>query len=399
MLPLDQNTFDGVTVVDFTRLLPGPFATMLLADLGARVIKIEAPQGGDYARWTPPVINRHEAGYGALFQAVNRGKESVAANLKDPRGVEFVRQIVARADVVIESFRPGVLDRIGLDLATMSRENPKLIVCRISGYGQTGPMAKAAGHDINYMALAGALGLTGPVDGVPQIPAVQVADLAGGALYSAFGIAAALYRRERTGRGAELDISMTEGVLSLLGPAVGAAAISGRTPARGGDILSGGLPCYRCYETADSRYLAVGALEPKFWMAFCTAAGRPEWLGDALLSGADAEAAMERIAAGIREKTLAEWMEVLDGVDACVEPVKTLDEIVADALHVTRAAVRELPDGGVGTVPPTSPKAVPLGSVPLLGEHTAALAAELNMPAEELESLAAAGVLSIPAAP
>lgn len=391
-IALPADTFDGVTVVDLTRLLPGPFCTMLLADLGARVIKVEAPQGGDYARWTPPRVDDHPAGYGAFFEAVNRGKESVAVDLKRPEGVALVRRMIAQADVVIESFRPGVLARLGLDPEQLRSEQPSLVVCSITGYGQTGPLASRAGHDINYVARSGAYSMAGPPDGPVAVFPIQVADLAGGALYAAFGVAAALFRRQRTGEGAWLDIAMAEGVASLLGPHMASAHRAAAVPGRGDGVLNGGVPCYRCYLTADDRVLTVGGLEPKFWSAFCEAAGRPDLLGDAM--NADDEA-IARVAALVRERTLDEWTELLTDVDACVEPALRLDEVVRDAHLVARNAI----DPAGVAVPPTSPRGHTPAPAPRLGEHTRQVASDLGFDASEIEALVGSGAAVAAPAP
>lgn len=382
---LGPDTFGGVRVVDLTRLLPGPFATMLLADLGAEVIKVEAPRGGDYARWTPPIVEPVDGGYGAFFESVNRGKKSIGLDLKTADGLAIVRALIRSADVLIESFRPGVLDRLGLDADTLRDLNPRLIITSISGYGKTGPLRLRAGHDINFLARSGALGTAGPSDGPPGIPAVQVGDLAGGALYAAFAIAAALFRRERTGEGATLDLSMTEGVLSLMGPALSIYGATGSSPPRGGDTLTGGLPCYRVYETSDGGYIAVGALEPKFWAQVVHALGHPEWASDGLLMGRAADEPTARIEEAFRSRTLAEWAEIFADLDACTEPVRTLDELIDDEHLEARQALIRTPEGRLHAVPPSS-RGIDVCSrlPPLLGEHTSALAATLDLEAEVL---------------
>ena len=377
---LGDDTFAGIRVVDLTRLLPGPFATMLLADLGAEVIKVEAPMGGDYARWTPPIVEGADGGYGAFFECVNRGKKSIALDLKSSHGLAIAKALIASADVLIESFRPGVMDRLGLGTDTLAELNTDLIVCGISGFGQSGPLRLRAGHDINFLARAGALGLAGPTGSAPGIPAVQVGDLAGGALYAAFAIAAALFRRERGGGGATIDLSMTEGVLSLMGPVLSTFGATGKAPARGGDTLTGGLPCYRIYETSDGGQIAVGALEPKFWNQVINALGHPEWAADGLIMGKDADEAIVRIQAAFREKTLAEWTEVFEQIDACTEAVKSLEDVVTDEHFRARGAVVETAEGRLHAVPPSSRGVNVIGrKPPLLGEHTRALAADLNL--------------------
>ncbi len=391
---LSADTFEGIRVLDLTRLLPGPFATMLLADLGAEVVKLEAPMGGDYARWTPPTVEDADGGYGAFFESVNRGKKSVGLDLKSTEGLALAKHLVRSADVLVESFRPGVMDRLGLDNETLQQLNPELIVCSISSFGQTGPLRLRAGHDINFLARSGALGMAGPANSVPGIPAVQVGDLAGGALYAAFSIAAALFRRERKGGGCVIDLSMTEGVLSLLGPVISTYAATGQAPQRGGDTLTGGLPCYRIYETSDGGHIAVGALEPKFWMQVVNALGHPEWASDGLIMGKAADEAAARIQAVFHEKTLAEWTTVFDAIDACTEAVKSLEDVIADELFSARGAIQKTPEGRLHAVPPTSRG---LGIVdrkpPLLGEHTRALALETGFPESDLDAALSAGSL------
>ncbi|MCB9507559.1 MAG: CoA transferase [Myxococcales bacterium] len=393
---LTADTLAGVTVIDLTRLLPGPFCTMLLADLGARVIKIEPPGEGDYARWTPPVVVRGSDGYGAFFEVLNRGKQSVALDLKRPEGIAILKRLIASSDVVIESFRPGVMDRLGLGTADLKRLNGRLVVCSISSYGQDGPLAQRAGHDLNFLARSGALGLTGPRDGAPAIPAVQIGDLAGGALYAAFGIAAALFRRERTSLGARIDVSMTEGVLSLLAPVLNTYSVTQRAPGRAGDTLSGGLPCYRVYATADGGHLAVGALEPKFWAQVCDAIGTPDLVDSGLRYGEAGEEVARRVAAAIGTKPLSHWREVFAGLDACVEPVQTLADVVADEHLRARQAIRlDGTTGHVTPVPPTSRAVADLGTrlPPRLGEHSLQCAREAGLDEPAIEAAIAAGAL------
>lgn len=393
---LGPDTFSGITIVDLTRLLPGPFSTMLFADLGARVIKVEPPRGGDYARWTPPLVEKVDGGYGAFFEALNRGKESVSLDLKSEEGARLIRDLVANADVVIESFRPGVMERLGFGADALRAINSTLIVASISSYGQDGPLAARAGHDINFLARSGMLGLTGPTDSVPGLPAVQVGDIAGGALYTAFAVATALFRRTRTGLGATIDISMTEGVLSMLGPVINTFGATGRAPGRGGDTLSGGLPCYGIYATADGGHLAVGALEPKFWAQVCEAFGHPEWMGDALLFGEEGDQAKARIAAVIASKTTAEWSEVFENIDACTETIRPLEDVVADELFRVRGAIRPTDDGRFSVVAPTSRDVADLAErvPPLLGEHTRAIAMSLGWTAERVDGAMASGAIA-----
>jgi alpha-methylacyl-CoA racemase len=386
---LAPDTFSGITVVDLSRLLPGPFCTQLLADLGARIVKVEAPEGGDYARWYPPLIDEGPAGYGAFFAGLNQGKESVAVDLKTPEGVELVRRLVQRADVLVEGFRPGVLDRLGLGRDVLRDANPQLVCVRISGFGQDGPLATRAGHDLGYLARSGLLSLQGPAGGPPAVLATQVADLAGGALYAAFALSAALFRRARTHQGADIDVSMCEGVLSLLRPAFAELSLGAPQPGAGQQMLTGGVPCYRCYATSDGRALAVAALEPHFWARACAVLGRPDLAGSGLESGERGAAVAAELAAVIGAQPLAHWQALFADVDACVEPVLTLDEVVADAHLAARAAfdARGLPR------PPSSPPGARTG-VPRLGADTRAVARWLGYGGDEIDALLRAGAIA-----
>jgi alpha-methylacyl-CoA racemase len=310
----------GLVVVDLSQNLPGPLLTQLLRGLGAWVVKVEPPQG-EGLRWMPP----HHGGTNVGFAAINAGKASVAVDLKRPEGQQVLRAMVARADVLVESFRPGVLTRLGLDPAALCALHPRLIVCSVTGFGQGGPDAERPGHDLNFLARSGLLGLFGPPGGPPVVPAVQVADVGGGSLPGVIAVLAAVLERQRTGRGRHLDVSLAAGALTFGAMALPAA----HEPEEGGGtgFLTGGLPCYRCYRTADGGFLAVGALEPKFWAAFCAAAGQPELARRGFDRSAEAHAAVEAL---VGSRTRAAWVEALRGVDCCVEPVLSPAEAVAD---------------------------------------------------------------------
>ncbi len=267
----------GVRVLDLSRLLPGPFCSLILAERGAVVVKVEDPRQGDYLRAFPPA----RGGLGGAFYALNRGKRSLALDLKAPAGREGLLRLLPRYRVVLESFRPGVMDRLGLGYEALRQANPEVILCSISGYGQDGPLRQRAAHDINYQALSGVLALGGEAGGAPALPGVQIADLAGGGLWPAVRILALL----AAGRGGHLDVSMTEGALSLLLPWLGNLALDGQPMRRGAEPLNGGAARYRPYRTADGRYLAVGALEPKFWSSLCAQLGIPAAAPDATAPG------------------------------------------------------------------------------------------------------------------
>jgi crotonobetainyl-CoA:carnitine CoA-transferase CaiB-like acyl-CoA transferase len=376
----------GIRVLDLSRLLPGPFLTMVLADMGADVIKVEDPRVGDYLRAFPPA----KGGVGGRYLAVNRGKRSIALDLKAPAGRDALLRLAERADVVVESFRPGVMDKLGLGYAALSAQNARLVVCSISGYGQTGPYAHRAGHDLDYIGLAGVLAMGGPAGGAPVMPGVQIADLAGGALWSATAILGALVGRERTGRGAHLDISMTEGALALLAAELGNLDCGAR-PTRGTETLNGGLACYGVYRTADDRYLAVGALEPKFWLALNGALGRPPQVAEIVGDAAKQAAVRGELAAIFATRTAAEWHQRLAEHDCCVEVILEPEELADHPLHRARDVFFTI-DGGAG-VGPIRQVRTPVGAPrdprppPRLGEHTREVLAEHGFDDAEIRAL------------
>lgn len=328
---------DGLKVLDLSRLLPGPMCSLMLADIGADVLKIEDTQGGDYARYYPPFVGD----YGALFASVNRNKRAMTLNLKSAEGGEILRELVRDADVLLESFRPGVMDRLGVGYDALREINPALVYCAITGYGQSGPYRDRAGHDSGYLAKAGLLAYNGRRGESVHLPSFQLADIAGGALYAAFGICAALVGRYRTGEGAFVDVSMTEGALTFAIPAI-AATSAGEAQAQGDTLLTGGVACYDVYETLDGRALAVGSLEPKFWAAFLATIGRTDLLGDGLSRGDEGQRVRAEVAGVIASKTQAEWAEMFAHVDACVEPAATFEEVLEDAHHAARKMFFEL---------------------------------------------------------
>lgn len=383
----DELWLSDLKVVDLSRLLPGPFCTLLLADMGADVLKVESPGGGDYARYYPPMAGE----YGAFFAGVNRNKRSVTLNLKDEQGVEVLQKLVAEADVLVESFRPGVMDRLGVGYETLKEINPGLIFCSISGYGQTGPMRERAGHDLNYMARAGLLEQNGRAGEAPVVPGFQLADIAGGALYAALGILGALHGRDRTGQGSHVDVSMTEGALSFHMPLHSSLA-AGQDQQRGQGMLTGGLPSYNVYETADGEYLAVGALEPKFWMGFTQAIGMPELAGDGMTAGEAGRGVREKVAKVLLEKTLDEWLEVFEAVDVCVEPVRSPAEALEDELFEARRMFFKLA-GVQHTRTPLTPTEREHTPAPGLGEHTDEVLASLGYSADEIAAMADAEVV------
>jgi alpha-methylacyl-CoA racemase len=384
---MDARTLDGIRVLDLSRLLPGPFLTMVLADLGADVVKVEDPRVGDYLRQIPPAVD----GISGRFLVLNRGKRSLALDLKAESGRAAFLRLVEKADVVVESFRPGVMDRLGVGWKELSAKNPRLVLCSISGYGQTGPYAPRAGHDLNYIGLAGVLAMTGGA-GAPAMPGVQIADLAGGALWGLSGVLAALLGRERSGHGTHVDIAMCEGSLALLAAELGSVAAGGETPTRGSATLNGGLACYGVYRTSDGRYISVGALEPKFWLAFNKAIGRKSDMSELIASPKIQDRVREEVQAVIASKTRDEWAAVFAAHDCCAEPVLEMDEILHHPLHEAREVFSRAPGpGGSEVMQVRSPLAAARADrpAPRLGEHSAAVLADYGFSPDEITGLVA----------
>ncbi|MFO0681932.1 MAG: CaiB/BaiF CoA-transferase family protein [Sandaracinus sp.] len=382
---LDGRPLAGLRVLDVSRLLPGPYACMALADLGAKVDKIEDAGAGDYLRFMPPHVS---TGQNALFEMLNRGKRSVVLDLKKEPARAAFRRLVPRYDVLVESFRPGVMDKLGLGYGELSKLHPGLVYCAITGYGQTGPLAMRAGHDIDYLARSGVLGLTGPESGPPQVAGVQMADIGGGAAYALVGILAALSARGITGRGRFVDVSMCEGSASF-GAFGLLSAWGGLSFTNGSGPLSGGIAPFQTYVTKDGRSVALGALEPKFWTAFATAVGlSPDMT--ALAPGDHQREWKQKIAAIFAEKTLAEWIAFAEKVDCCLEPVLTPEEVARDPQHRARGFVVDVPLRDGATLPQLkTPIAseIAAGFAPRQGEHTAEVLREAGLSDAEIAAL------------
>jgi len=383
-MTLDTQPLAGLRVLDLSRLLPGPYATLVLADLGADVIKIEAPEGGDYLRWMPPLTGK----VSWAFFALNAGKRSIAIDLKRPEGLAALKALALQADVLVESFRPGVMDRLGLGYAALAVDNPRLVYCALTGFGQTGPYRDVAGHDLNYMALSGALGLGGPVDRPPQVLPVQVADISG-SLWALVAILAALHARNTSGQGRFLDVSMTDGVTGFLTAALAPHIGSGSAaPARGADVLTGGQACYGVYATGDGGFMSLAALEPKFWLVFCQKVDHLDWVKrqfDPRLK--------DEVAALFATRPRAEWEAVFAGSEACVEPVLAPAEVAGHPLHVARGML--ITSDGLTRIrtPTRHPAAPPSGKAPALGEHTREVLLEAGLSDTQITELVAAGVV------
>ena len=385
---------EGVRVLDLSRLLPGPMCTHYLADLGADVVKVEDLREGDYARALPTAVGATRTPT-TWYRAINRNKRSIAIDLKRDAGRRAFLALAQRADVVVEGFRPGVVQGLRIDYETVAARNPRIVYCALSGYGQTGPRARTAGHDINYLGYAGVLDATGQKGGRPALANVQIADLLGGAASAAIGILGALFGAARTGRGRYVDVAMADAVLAHEVVALGALADGGRVAARGDDLLTGGVPCYGVYETRDGRWLAVGALEAKFWRALCRTIGREDLVAAQFATGEAGERAREALAAVLATRTRDEWTSVFAGVDCCVSPVLTFAEALADPQFTARGMVRGV-EGARAFAPPfalTPPVERPMREAPAHGEHGRDVLREAGYDAAAIDALMAAGVV------
>ena len=397
---------EGITVLDLTRLFPGGFCTQLLADFGADVIKVEDTGAGDYIRQAPPFYGGElDPGQtsSALFLSLNRNKRSIRLNLKSDGGREAFLRLAESADVLVEGFRPGVTARLGVDYEAIRKVNPGIVYCSITGYGQDGPSRDRAGHDIDYQAQVGILGLTGTADGPPVQPAVQVGDLGGGALPAAFGILTALFEKQRSGQGQLVDISMTDGALSWLAMVAGRHFVDGHDPARGELELAGGIACYLPYEATDG-WVACGALEPKFWQAFCEGVDRPDLLEHQFAR--PGSEGWEAVAAVFRSRSREEWKAFNDEHDCCIEPILGVGEALDSDLVRERGMVVEFEQPGVGKVRqlgnPVRLSETPAdtsGPAPAIGADTEAVLAEAGFTEEEVGALLESGAAAGPGAP
>ena len=384
-----EMALSGIQVLDLTRLLPGAFCTMLLADQGADVVKVEEPGRGDYMRWYPPL---HE-GQSVLFNALNRNKRSIALNLKQAEGREAFLRLASRADAVVEGNRPGVMGRLGLGWDVLHETNPRLVMCSITGYGQNGPWAQRAGHDLNYMALAGALGMNAPRGGDPHPLAVQVADIGAGGQGAATAVLGALLGVARGGPGRHLDVSMTDGALSWLAVPLAQQAAEGSVGPRAMQRLTGRYACYRVYRCADGGYMSVGALEPKFWEALCQTLDRSDLIDRQYAEGEGQERLHQEMEAIFATRPRGDWETRLGGSELCCEPVLELRE-VAGHPHARHRALIETRPTGLEVAPAVLPgNAWRRLDPPRLGEHTAEVLAEVGLDGEALEHLRAVGAV------
>jgi alpha-methylacyl-CoA racemase len=398
-----MSALSDIRLLDLSRLLPGGFCSLLFADLGADVLKVEDTGMGDYVRWSPPFHEgADDSAKSALFLALNRGKKSIRLNLKDQAGREVVLRLAREHDVLLESFRPGVMDRLGVGYERLREENPGLVYCAITGYGQDGPYTSRSGHDMNYLGLNGLLGLTGDAGGPPVQSAGQIADIGGGAQMAAFGILAALRERERSGKGQLVDVSMFDGSLAWLAMVAAARLAGAGPPPRRGDLeLAGRLICYRPYACSDG-WVTLGALEPKFWQAWCRGVGREDLIERQFEApGSQAHAEVERIFLG---RAREEWREFAERHDCCLEPVLELDEALDSELVRARRMVVGLDQPGTDgvrllgvPVKLSRTPGAPAGPGPALGEHTREVLGSVGYSDGEIDLLLASGAAAGPA--
>lgn len=387
-----RQALEGIRILDLSRMLPGPYCSMMLADLGAEVIKVEEPKIGDPTRHSPPIID----GRSVPFAQVNRNKKSIAIDLKQAEGRDIFLKLASTADVVLEQFRPGVVQRLGVGYAAVSELNPRIVYCSLTGFGQDGPHRERSGHDLNYLALSGVLGLTTDERGKPVIPGVQVADLAG-AMIAAFAILAALLARDRNDRGQYLDVSMFDVMLSML-PIPASHEFAGKTISVGAKyVLSGQYPFYNVYETSDGKFMTLGALEPKFWANFCRKVGRDDLVTRQFDSGEQRNELFEAVRAIFKFRTQSEWVDLMRDADCCCEPVLSMSEAFEHEQTRARDMVREIRDAKfkqlgfsykMGGTPPRDNTAAPA-----LGQNTDELLAALGISDEERVRLRRAGVI------
>lgn len=385
-----QGPLQGLRVIDMSRLLPAPYACMLLADMGAEVIKVEKPEEPDYIRSYPPTLGTQSA----FYMAVNRSKKSLTLDTGTQKGKAWFFELVKTADVLVESFRPGVMQAAGLDYATLNALNPKLIYASVTGYGQTGPYAMRAGHDLNYMAISGLLSLSDDGKGNPAMPGVQLADIAGGSYATVNSILAALYSRSSTGKGQHLDIAMTEAVMPLSVLASASMYATGEDTPRGQGLLAGGLANYNIYQCADGRYMALGALEPKFWNRFCEAVQKQEWIAR-IIPGPDHTLLKEELQILFRTQDASYWTKLGHQHDCCLTPVLELSETQKD-IHLKERkmdlSTDDIPGIGIPVKFRGTP-AAPSWKAPELGEDTESVLIALGADSAEIERLRAGKII------
>ncbi|MCL4235112.1 MAG: CoA transferase [Deltaproteobacteria bacterium] len=386
-----MSFLDGVKILDFSRLLPGPYGTQLLADWGAEVLKVEAIGGGDYTRHVPPTID----GVGYMFAAINRGKQSLAIDLKHPRAKSVIERLLGAYGVVVETFRAGVMDRLGLGYEDLRRIRPDVIFVALSGYGASGPMTARAAHDINLLARSGVASLIGVPGQGPIVPGIQLADMSSG-VFIACAVTAALYRRATTGEGSFVDLSMADCTLAMAASNLTEASARGRAPDYGEPFLAGSVLCYNYYRTSDGGHMSVGAIEPEFWRQVCEVLELPELLGEALSPASSENPHYNTVVARFATRTRAEWTERFARANACVEPVLNFDEMGDDPVFTSRGVISTDPQSGKAFVnsPLVNGCGAGAAAVPTLGDSTVSVLESAGYSANEIRDLVDAGVVA-----
>ena len=391
-----KQPLDGIKILDLSRYLPGPFATQFLADFGAEVIKIEEP-GGELGRALPPFAG----GMGTRFASVNRNKKSITLDLKKDEARKIFMKLVETADVVVDQFRPGVMDKLGLGYESLKKINKGIIYCSITGYGLSGPWMKAAGHDVNYLNISGVSGLTAGRDGAPVMSSVQIADVAGGSLYAVIGILLALFARTRTGEGQLCDIAMMDGALSLLSYTIGEWSGSRRCPVPGREFLTGGFAMYNVYRCSDGRHVSLGAIEQKFWKGFCEGIGKENYI-PLQYSIEDQEELIREISRIMLTRSRDEWVEHFRNKDICFTPVLDLDEVSEhEQVQARGMMLKVINFMGSGADISVAGNPVKLSETPCeirlqfprTGEDTESVLLEAGYSEEEIESFKESGVV------
>ena len=383
-----NGPLQGIRIIDLTRLLPGPLGTMMMADMGAEVIKIEAPKFKDYSRDFPPFVNKESASY----LAFNRSKRSLALDYKTEEGKAVFWELIKTADIVIEQFRPGVMDKMGLGYEEAKKVNPKIIYVSVTGYGQTGPYRDKAGHDLNYISYAGVLGITGQRGQTPVIPGIQTADIAGGSYMSIIACLSALWARQTTGEGQYVDVAMMDSVMPLAVTAYSLFSATQQPQPRGELFLSGGLANYNVYPCQDGKYISLGTLEPKFWMKFCQVVKKPQWMNRMIPKNAeDLDAFYAEVSAFFQTQPQQYWIDLSDQHDLLISPVYDIHEIENDPQVQARDMIvtQEHPNAGeVKTIGVplkfSDTKATPAWAAPVFGADTHAILSELGYSEEQM---------------
>ena len=387
---------EGIKILDLTRYLPGPFATQLLADFGATVIKVEEP-GGELGRALPPFVS----GYGTRFASVNRNKKSITLNLKNEKAREIFSKLVSESDVLVEQFRPGVMDKLGLGYEDLKKINAGLVYCAITGYGLTGPWREKAGHDVNYLSIAGVSSLTATREGQPVMSSVQIADVAGGSLYAVIAILLALFNRTKTGKGQLCDISMMDGALSLLAYTIGEWSGNDKLPLPGREFLTGGFAMYNIYKCKDGSYVSLGAIEQKFWHGFCSKLKREDLIPLQYIPEKQ-DYVIEELSSIFLEKTRDEWVAFFERDDICFTPVLRLDEVpLQEQVAAREMIIKSLNFMGSGkdifiTGNPVKLSDSPCNinmTFPAVGEHSEDILLSLGYSQEDIEDFRREGVI------